>query len=369
MRPTASASTSEFQQMPDNALIPTPVLCLDIGSGTQDVLLYFPDREVENCPKLVLPAPSRVLAERIRELTASGRALHLYGHNMGGGFGGAVRAHLAAKLPVSCTESAAYSLADDLGALRGQGYVITPECPEGAVALFCADYDPDFWRTALASLGLPQPAMVTACVQDHGFHPGQSNRRGRFILWERLLNEAQGRPESLLFDVVPPEFTRLADLQRSIGGGPVADTGAAAVLGGLFEPSIRQRAEARGLTLVNIGNSHTVAFLVFQGRIWGVYEHHTGLLDKDRLWSQLERFRKGELAFEEIFDDRGHGAMRLELPEAAKGFAPTLVLGPRRGLLDGFGVEFPAPGGDMMLTGAFGLVEGLRLRGRLVNGA
>lgn len=346
-----------------------PILCLDIGSGTQDVLLYFPDREVENCPKLVLPAPSRVLAERIRALTAQGRALHLYGHNMGGGFGGAVRAHLAAKLPVSCTESAAYSLADDLDALRAQGYAITPDCPDRAEALFCADFDPAFWRAALAALGLPWPGLVMACAQDHGFHPGQSNRRGRFVLWERLLGEAQGQPESLLFAVVPPEFTRLADLQRSIGGGPVADTGAAAVLGGLFEPSIRARAEERGLTLVNIGNSHTVAFLVFQGRIWGVYEHHTGLVDAERLWSHLTRFRRGELDFEEIFDDRGHGTMRLELPEAALGFAPTLVLGPRRGLLSGYGVEFPAPGGDMMLTGAFGLIEGLRLRGRLESRA
>jgi uncharacterized protein (DUF1786 family) len=223
--------------------VPSPILCLDIGSGTQDVLLYFQDREVENCPKLVLPAPSRVLAERIRDLTAQRRALHLYGHNMGGGFGGAVRAHLAAGLPVSSTESAAYSLADDLGTLRAQGCAITPDCPDGAEALLCADFDPAFWRTALAALGLPWPGLVAACVQDHGFHPGKSNRRGRFVLWERLLGEAQGLPESLLFEAVPPEFTRLADLQRSIGGGPVADTGAAAVLGALFDPTVRARAE------------------------------------------------------------------------------------------------------------------------------
>ncbi len=347
--------------------VQAPILCLDIGSGTQDVLLYFPDREVENCPKLVLPAPARVLAERIRELTLSGRALHLYGHNMGGGFGGAVRAHKAAGLAVSCTESAAYSLADDLESLMAQGYTLTADCPDGAVACYCADFDADFWQKALAALGLPWPGMISACVQDHGFHPGQSNRRGRFMLWERLLMEAQGQPQSLLFDTVPTQFTRLLDLQRSIGGGPVADTGAAAVLGALFEPSIRARTQQQGLTLVNIGNSHTVAFLVFQERIFGVYEHHTGLLDAAKLCSQLERFRKGELAFEEIFDDRGHGTMRLALPEAAKGFEPTLVLGPRRGLLEGTEAEFPAPGGDMMLTGAFGLVEGLRRQGWLEN--
>jgi uncharacterized protein (DUF1786 family) len=286
---------------------------------------------------------------------------------MGGGFGGAVRAHLAAGLPVSLTESAAYSLADDLDAFKAQGFVITPDCPEGAEALLCADFDPEFWRKALACLGLPWPGLVAACAQDHGFHPGKSNRRGRFVLWERLLTEAQGQPESLLFETVPSEFTRLADLQRSIGGGPVADTGAAAVLGALFDAALRERAQERGLTLVNIGNSHTVAFLVYQGRIWGVYEHHTGLVDAEKLWTQLQRFRKGSLVFEEIFDDHGHGTMRMELPCAAQGFAPTLVLGPRRGMLKGYDVEFPAPGGDMMLTGAFGLIEGLRLQGRLVE--
>lgn len=346
---------------------PSPILCLDIGSGTQDVLLYYPDREIENCPKLVLPAPARALADKIRQATARGQAVHLHGCNMGGGFHSAMKAHLAAGLPFSTTRAAAFSVADDLLALSATGVVIREDCPQGAVALLAADYDPAFWATALDTLGLPRPGLVAACAQDHGFHPGQSNRRGRFVLWEKLLLEAEGRPESLLYHEVPTCFTRLADLQRCTGGGPVADTGAAAVLGGLFEPSIRRRTHDKGLTLVNIGNSHTVAFLLFQGRVWGVYEHHTGLVDAPRLWDQLERFRAGSLSFEEIFDDRGHGAMRLDLPQAAGGFADTLVIGPRRTMLEGYGAEFPAPGGDMMLTGSFGLVEGLRLQGRLAS--
>ncbi len=342
-----------------------PILCLDIGSGTQDVLLYFPDREIENCPKLVLPAPARVLAGNIRLATAQGRAVHLYGCNMGGGFHSAMKAHLAAGLGFSCVRAAAFSLADDLDALAATGVEIREDCPDGALALLAADYDPAFWARALETLGLPRPGLVAACAQDHGFHPGKSNRMGRFVLWERLLLEAEGRPESLLYQEVPACFTRLADLQRSIGGGPVADTGAAAVLGGLFEPSIRARAERKGLTLVNIGNSHTVAFLLFRGRVWGVYEHHTGLVDAERLWRQLASFRAGSLSFEEIFDDRGHGTMRLNLPQEAAGFAETLVIGPRRAMLEDRGAEFPAPGGDMMLTGSFGLVEGLRLQKRI----
>ena len=362
-----SAHVSSLSSLPNAAKNPAqgPILCLDIGSGTQDVLLYFNDREIENCPKLVLPAPAKVLAGRIRKATAQGLAVHLSGCNMGGGFHSAMRAHLAANLSFSCTRATAFSVADDLDALQASGVAIREDAPKGALEMLAVDYDPAFWTRALDTLGLPRPAMVAACAQDHGFHPGQSNRRGRFVLWEQLLHEADGRPESLLYQTVPACFTRLADLQASIGGGPVADTGAAAVLGALFEPSLRRRSMERGFTLVNIGNSHTVAFLIYQDRVHGVYEHHTGLIDAERLWWHLTRFRAGVLSFEEVFDDRGHGAMHLPLPQAAGGFADTVVIGPRRGMLEEYGAEFPAPGGDMMLTGSFGLVEGLRRQGRL----
>ena len=46
-----------------------PVLCVDIGSGTQDALLARPGLECENWPRFVLPAPARLVAQRIRELT------------------------------------------------------------------------------------------------------------------------------------------------------------------------------------------------------------------------------------------------------------------------------------------------------------
>lgn len=35
-----------------------PVLCVDIGSGTQDALLARPGLEGENWPRFVLPAPA-----------------------------------------------------------------------------------------------------------------------------------------------------------------------------------------------------------------------------------------------------------------------------------------------------------------------
>ncbi|MDD4731106.1 MAG: DUF1786 domain-containing protein [Desulfovibrio sp.] len=337
-----------------------PTLILDIGSGTQDVLYHFPGLELENCPKFVLPSTARMVARRINAL--QGRPLWLHGRNMGGGFFRALQAHLDAGGPVAATQAAAYSIGDDLEQVRAKGIEFAEDCPHGYEPVLLADYVPEFWHTLLDHAGLERPAQIMACAQDHGFHPGRSNRLGRFTLWKRLLLESHGNPADLLYSNVPTEMTRLADLQASIGGGLVADTGAAAVLGALHEAPIAAHSHAQGITVVNVGNSHLIAFLIYQERIWGVYEHHTGLVDAARLQAHLERFRTGSLPMDEVFEDRGHGCLTLDLPEAARGFTPTYVLGPRRHLLQGAEVTFPAPGGDMMLAGCFGMLKGRELR-------
>jgi len=40
----------------------TPLLAIDVGRGTQDILVYEPGRAVENSMKLVLPSPTVVVA-------------------------------------------------------------------------------------------------------------------------------------------------------------------------------------------------------------------------------------------------------------------------------------------------------------------
>ena len=49
-----------------------PILSLDIGSGTQDVLLALPGERAENWPRFVLPSPALGIADRIRRHTAAG---------------------------------------------------------------------------------------------------------------------------------------------------------------------------------------------------------------------------------------------------------------------------------------------------------
>ncbi len=47
-------------------------LCLDIGSGTQDVLFSLEGESPQNWPKFVLPSPARRVGERIRRLAETG---------------------------------------------------------------------------------------------------------------------------------------------------------------------------------------------------------------------------------------------------------------------------------------------------------
>ena len=303
------------------------------------------------------------MAARLAELTAAGRSVYLCGRNMGGGFFKAVRAHCKAGLPLAAHPDAVWALTDDPPRLTATlGVTITEQRPAGFVPLPLADYEPGYWKAFLAAANLSEPEIVLACAQDHGLHPGKSSREGRFRLWERFLREADGHPEALVYVTPPVELTRLATLQQSIGGGPVADTAAAAVLGLLTDPAIKARSAETGVMLVNMGNSHTVAALVFRNRIYGIYEHHTGMLPPEEIWNDLERFRRGALTNAEVFDRGGHGCLTLALPPEAGIFSYTSVIGPKRALLSGFDVDFPSPGGDMMLTACFGLIHWLRTR-------
>jgi uncharacterized protein (DUF1786 family) len=328
--------------------------------------LYYSDdipaKPIENCPKFVLPSPEKLVAKRVEELAGRVPALHLVGVNMGGGFTRALNNATKAGVRVSAHPEAALALSDQPAWLASYGITVTERRPPEASVVPLGDFDPGFWRSLLAVAGLSYPDLIVAAVQDHGHHPQGGNRPGRFKIWKQLLAEFQGRPELLVYADPPEYLTRLRCLQRCTGDGLVADTGAAAALSVLYDPELAKAQRERGICLVNVGNSHTLGFLLFQDRIWGVYEQHTGILDAPQLWEDLTAFKRGELSNESVLERRGHGCLCLERPAEAGDFSPTYVIGPRRGFLTGFDCAFPAPGGDVMLAGCFGLLEGYRRR-------
>jgi uncharacterized protein (DUF1786 family) len=135
------------------------------------------------------------------------------------------------------------------------------------------------------------------------------------------------------------------------------DTAPAAIMGALLDPIT---AEQNRLIIANVGNFHTLAFKSGPTGIEGLFEHHTGLIDRSKLETLLRSLANGTLTHEEIFDDHGHGAyihnpQPLQLDEGQFG---VVVTGPRRLMMQDSSLRpyFAVPFGDMMISGCFGLL-------------
>ncbi|MFH1090724.1 MAG: DUF1786 domain-containing protein [Pseudomonadota bacterium] len=332
------------------------ILAMDIGGGTQDILIYQPDEPMENAVKMILPSPTIIAARRIGRVTAAKKPLFLSGRVMGGGaVSKAVRRHLAAGWPVYSLKEPALTLHDDLDKVRALGVQIVDEGPQDdSVEVRLGDLDLDALGQALAVFEVEPPHNLALAIQDHGFSPHASNRLNRFAQWQRFLSSG-GDVGDLIFTEPPEELTRWVAALTMVPRAFFMDTSAAALRGALLD-EYAARHLSRGLIMVNVGNEHTVAFLVKGRRVYGVYEHHTSLLDHVLLAGQLERFGGGNLTHKEIFTAFGHGVAYQPGAEALAPWEPMVVTGPRRELAKGLG-HMAAPYGEMMFSGCFGLIQ------------
>ncbi|MEJ5187265.1 MAG: DUF1786 family protein, partial [Candidatus Geothermincolales bacterium] len=109
---------------------PTRILAVDIGAGTADILLFEEGLEPENCPRMVLPSPTVVLARKVREAARRSPALFLRGWTVGGGpLSRAIREALAGGTRVLAESRAALTLRNNLEEVRSLGVELVEEGP------------------------------------------------------------------------------------------------------------------------------------------------------------------------------------------------------------------------------------------------
>jgi uncharacterized protein (DUF1786 family) len=337
------------------------ILAIDVGAGTQDVLLWEDGQPMENNIQLILPSWTTILAGQVKEATTEGRPVFLTGNLMGGGpLVSAMKRHLKAGYPVYVTPRAGLTIRDNLDQVRERGYTIVEESPDESdlLTLRTRDVDLDALAAALAPFGVAIPETVAVAVQDHGECLEGSNRLFRFQLWREFV-ENGGRMLDLVYREPPFCYTRMLAVQQDAPGAILMDTGPAA-LWGILEDEHAMVRQDEGLILINVGNQHTLGVLLRGERILGLFEHHTVLMTPEKLSQLVERLRAGTLTNEEVFDDKGHGAFIGPDYAPGRGFDFVAVTGPRRHLASGSGYHFAAPYGDMMLTGSFGLVAATR---------
>jgi uncharacterized protein (DUF1786 family) len=347
------------------------VLALDIGAGTEDVLLYDSEKKnVENCVKMVLPSPLQIFAATVREATRLSKNLFVKGDTIGGGpFALALRNHVEKGLRVVMTKNTAYTVRNDLDQVRELGIeVVRERQPAGFIGetIKIQELNLERLETFLAGFNesLSDVDIVAIAVQDHGVSPRHlSNRRFRIQKMRELLEKAP-RPENLAFkrEEIPSCFLRMRSAakvsKRQLPGAEVLvmDTSPAAILGCLRDPNV-QRADP--VLAINVGNAHTMAAIISDGRIIGLLEHHTRLLKPQKIERMLIHFADGKLSDEEVFHDDGHGLFFLADPPGFSEVEKIAATGPNRKILSdtNLSVHFAAPAGDVMMTGPMGLVE------------
>ena len=195
------------------------ILAVDIGTGTQDILLLDPRLDIENAYKLVLPSPTMIVRERIRQVTRENMPLLLDGVMMGGGpCAWAAEDHLKAGLAVYATPEAARTFNDDLQAVAEMGVRLvsadeTRRLPDGVRRVEMKDFDFPAIQTALASfgVGLNDLAALAIAVFDRGAAPPEiSDRQFRFdYLDERIRAENRLSAFAYPAERIPAIMTRL----------------------------------------------------------------------------------------------------------------------------------------------------------------
>jgi uncharacterized protein (DUF1786 family) len=238
------------------------------------------------------------------------------------------------------------------------------------------DFDAHAVISALRAFDVdPSVDGLAIAAFDHGAAPpGVSDRRFRFDFIAQTIHK-NPVPSAFAYPAehIPVDLTRLRsivgsasrylELSNSDPRSPLLlmDTGSAAVLGALEDPLVRGQQDS---LLCNIGNFHTLAFHLVRGHIAGIFEHHTGEIDRPKLERMLVKLADGTLTNEEVFNTNGHGALILHNADRADNdevFPFLAVTGPRREMLRGSSLDpyEATPHGDMMLAGCFGLLRAL----------
>jgi len=350
------------------------ILSMDIGTGTQDIFLFDSRLDIENGLKMVLPSPTMMIYQKLRQATRQGLGVLLEGVTMGGGPNQwAAQDHMKAGLPIFATPDAARTFNDDLEVIRKMGIQVVSEdearrLPSSILRMEMKDFDFGTIRRSFEGFGVSLNDLdaIAVAVFDHGEAPPDvSDRKFRFdYLDSRIREENRLSAFAYAAGQIPQFMTRMRAVVKSAKDIDVPlfvmDTAPAAVSGALLDSQVQEQVNK---LVVNVGNFHALAFRMGVNGIEGVLEHHTGLLDCEKLDLLLKRLVDGTLTREEVFSDNGHGALIYENNSTTKNPDEwkVVVTGPRRSLLynSSWHPYFAVPFGDMMMAGCFGMLAAL----------
>lgn len=347
------------------------ILCIDIGKGTEDILVYSKSHSIENSIQMIVPSTAQLLATQINQ--TKDRPIRITGELMAGEPWNKSVYSITETQPnkVIMTKTAARSLRYVLNQVRAKGVKIVDDSEiddyEGPL-ITIGDINWTRISALLKNSGIRNEEItkVLICCQDHGEpeDPKQSTRDFRMkTVYKNLEN--RGRMEDLLFSVdeIPQELPRLRSVAQSAlkvlthlnrSDIFVMDSSPAVILG---VASYKTGFEL----VVNVGNGHTLAVILKNKTIESIYEIHTGGINLENFAENIRRLAKGDLSHEEALKSGGHGVyIRNETmmnTSDINSLFPMTVIGPNRDKIKSLDVKYVNPGGSMMMAGPIGLLR------------
>ena len=101
------------------------ILAIDVGTGTQDMMIYDTEKELENSIKLVLPSPHLYISQQMREIEND---IYFNGEIMGGGkIKRSIMEHMEKGYKVVMEPVCARTIRDDLNQVKKIGIEIADD--------------------------------------------------------------------------------------------------------------------------------------------------------------------------------------------------------------------------------------------------
>ncbi len=335
----------------------TLVMAIDVGKGTEDVLVYRVGDSYENSIQLVLPSMTQIIHQRIAK--HHGRVIRIDGDLMAGEPWHKLVYNWEGN--VLMTKKAAMSLKYDLDIVQKRGITIVDELEKADIVLSDIGWGRIKGILASSNIETEHINYLLLCAQEHGNpQEGESVKDFRMdhvwgespFLWSRLMRG----------DNVPSIFPRFQSLvSAALREFPhlnadsiyVMDS-AIAVLLGAMNPLEEE-------LVVNIGNGHVSAIHHVSGRVLYVYEGHTGRFDSEDFFSDINAIYRGDLTHQHVLEKGGHGLKLIDPTEVKKRGIPgkVVTLGPNRQKIPPGLCEYVHPIGNMMMAGPYGLLQAL----------
>ena len=336
------------------------ILAIDVGTGTQDIMIYDTEKELENAMKLVLPSPHLLISQKIRQTEND---IYFDGEIMGGGkIKNTILEHMQKGYNVVMEPTCAKTIRDDIEQVKTFGIEIADDEK---------DYR-DYTKITLGDINITKLSefllgydleldfdKIAIAVQDHGYNENMGDRDFRFEKIRQKVSQPISPLDFGFAGEIPEYFTRMQAVRRQVENEGISelplvmDTKFASIAGMCFDEVASQ---LNSYIVIDIGNGHTTAASIENSKIQGVFEHHTSSLTGESLERYIKRLASGEITHEEVYNDHGHGAHVLNRISKIE---KVIVSGPKRELIEKTNLDWhhAAPGGDVMMTGTVGLIK------------